>query len=71
MTQKEMDLIAKMIRNCDWSLEQKEHLVRKINQAMLRENQFWDHVRFKRVAVQGLPDGWPNRVDQKWMEKQE
>lgn len=63
MKQYEADAIAKSIRNCRSSLEDKKDIVDMICDEMLKIDQFFNVKRFRDVAIQKLPDGWPNKMD--------
>lgn len=63
MKQREADLVAKSIRNCRSSLEDKKDIVDMICEELLKEDQFFNTKRFRDIAIQKFPDGWPNRMD--------
>lgn len=61
----EADMIAKILRNReDIPLPAKAAFVNDMIYCFMGRNQFFNHVRFRELALQTLPEGWPNRVDQ-------
>lgn len=67
MTQVEMDLIAKAIRNNGSLTEkQKEDVANDIADYQLKyDDPFFNKKRFVTIAKQTFPEGWPNRMDPK------
>jgi len=60
MIESEADIIAKILRNnTNIPYPAKVEVVRDIIKAFMERNQFFNHVRFKDLALQTLPEGWP------------
>ena len=64
MQQLEADIIAKAIRNLTRTpIGYKEEFVSAICKGMLLRDQFFNVKRFRTIALDVLPPGWPNQVD--------
>jgi hypothetical protein len=63
MKQIEADLIAKAIRNCRSSLEDKKDITDTICREILYRDQFFNTKRFRNLAIHTLPEGWPDRME--------
>ena len=62
MLQREADLIAKSIRNLNAPLNLKHDMCDFICREMLKDNQFFNHKRFRELAVLTLDDEYNNLI---------